>query len=366
MEHRLTSFSNYLKENHIDVAFLNSTENVFYLTGFHTDPHERLLGLLVFAEADPIVVLPGMEAGQIRDAGWTHEVIGYADHEDPWMMMADKMKQNGISQVNTVGFEKQVLSYGRSESLLSLFDDVTVVDVEGQLNEMRLVKDENEISIMREAAELADYGVKVGTEALEEGITEMEVLATIEYELKKKGVAEMSFSTMVLFGEKSGQPHGNPGDRKLKAGDFVLFDLGVVWKGYTSDITRTFAYKSASDEQKAIYGKVKEALEASLSISKPGTRIGDLDQTARDLITEAGYGELFPHRIGHGLGINVHEFPSMSHLNDGVLKEGMTYTIEPGIYDPAIGGVRLEDDVLVTENGYETLTKTPKELRIIK
>ncbi|UOR11083.1 M24 family metallopeptidase [Halobacillus amylolyticus] len=366
MEHRLNRFSIYLKENHIDVAFLNSKENVFYLTGFQTDPHERLLGLLVFPEADPIAVLPGMEAGQIRDAGWTYDVIGYADHENPWTIMADKMKQQGVLQPKTVGFEKQVLSYGRSESLLALFKEVSVIDVEGQLNEMRLVKDEQEISIMREAAELADFGVKIGTETLKEGITEMEVLATIEYELKKKGVAEMSFSTMVLFGEKSGQPHGNPGDRKLEAGDFVLFDLGVVWKGYTSDITRTYAFKSISDEQKSIYEKVHEAIEASLSISKPGTRIGDLDQTARDIITDAGYGELFPHRIGHGLGINVHEFPSMSHLNDGVLKEGMTYTIEPGIYDPAVGGVRLEDDVLVTADGCETLTKTPKELRIIE
>ncbi|SFK40617.1 Xaa-Pro dipeptidase [Halobacillus dabanensis] len=366
MEHRLKQFSKYLKEQSIDAAFINSTENFFYLTGFHTDPHERLLGLLVFPEADPIAVLPGMEKGQIRAAGWKDEVIGYADHENPWSMMAEKMNEKGITSVHSVGIEKQVLSYGRSESFFSLFHDVKVEDIEPELNEMRVVKDEHEISVMKEAAELADFGVSVGVEALEEGVTEMEVLAKIEYELKKKGVAEMSFSTMVLFGEKSGQPHGNPGDRRLRAGDFVLFDLGVVWKGYTSDITRTFAYRSVSEEQRSIYEKVQEAIEASLAISKPGTRIGDLDQTARDIITDAGYGDKFPHRIGHGLGINVHEFPSMSHLNNGVLKTGMTYTIEPGIYDPEIGGVRLEDDVLVTEDGYITLTKTPKELRIIE
>ncbi|SEH48118.1 Xaa-Pro aminopeptidase. Metallo peptidase. MEROPS family M24B [Halobacillus karajensis] len=366
MEHRLEQFSQYLKEANVDAAFINSTENFFYLTGFHTDPHERLLGLLVFPETAPVAVLPGMEKGQIRDAGWTHEVIGYADHEDPWKMIADQMRENGNIEIRTIGIEKQVLSYGRSESFIGLFDNVKVEDIEGQLNEMRVIKDEQEISIMKEAAELADFGVSVGVDALAEGITEMEVLAKIEYELKKKGVSEMSFSTMVLFGGKSGQPHGNPGDRRLKPGDFVLFDLGVVWKGYTSDITRTFAYRSISDEQKVIYNKVKEALEASLAISKPGTRIGDLDQTARDVITDAGYGDKFPHRIGHGLGINVHEFPSMSHLNDGVLKKGMTYTIEPGIYDPEIGGVRLEDDVLVTDDGSITLTKTPKELRIVE
>ncbi|MFQ3545274.1 Xaa-Pro peptidase family protein [Halobacillus rhizosphaerae] len=365
MEHRLNNFSDYLNNNQVDMAFINSTENVFYLTGFHTDPHERLLGLLVFKEADPVAILPSMEESQLRDAGWKYDIIGYKDHEDPWSKMKDQLNEKGIHSADTIGLEKQVLSYGRSESLFSLFPEAKVVDVEGQLNEMRVVKDEQEISIMREAAELADYGVKIGTETLKEGITEMDVIAAIEYELKRKGVTEMSFSTMVLFGEKSGQPHGNPGDRKLKPGDFVLFDLGVVWKGYTSDITRTFAYKSVSDQQRSIYEKVKEALEASLSISKPGTRIGDLDQTARDIITEAGYGDKFPHRIGHGLGINVHEFPSMSHLNDGTLHTGMTYTIEPGIYDPEIGGVRLEDDVLVTQDGYETLTKTPKELRII-
>ncbi|UOQ45203.1 Xaa-Pro peptidase family protein [Halobacillus salinarum] len=366
MEHRLHHFSTYLNENHVDVAFLNSPENVFYLSGFLTDPHERLLGLLVFPEADPIAVLPAMEQGQLRDAGWTYGIIGYEDHENPWELIQEQLPQHGIKDVQTAGIEKQVLSYGRSESLLGMFPGVNVVDVEDKLNEMRVIKDESEIAIIREAAELADYGVQVGIENLKEGISETEVIAAIEYELKKKGVTAMSFSTMALFGEKSGQPHGNPGDRKLKAGDFVLFDLGVVWKGYTSDITRTFVFKSVSKEQQVIYDKVKEAMDAALALSKPGTRIGDLDQTARNIIQEAGFGDKFPHRLGHGLGINVHEFPSMSHLNDDILQQGMTFTIEPGIYDPNIGGVRIEDDVLITENGCETLTKTPKTLRIVE
>ncbi|MCP3027426.1 Xaa-Pro peptidase family protein [Halobacillus sp. A5] len=366
MEKRLNRFSTYLRENNIEAAFINSPENVFYLTGFLTDPHERLLGLLVFPEVDPIVVLPAMEEGQIKSAGWSYEVIGYADHEDPWEKVKEKLRRNDLAEVRTAGIEKQVLSYGRSEALLQLFEGPDVIDIESELNEMRLVKDEQEVKIMREAAELADEGIEAGINALAEGVTEMEVLAEIEYQLKKKGVSQMSFSTMVLFGEKSGQPHGNPGDRKLNRGDLVLFDLGVVWKGYTSDITRTFAFQSITEEKRSIYDKVHEALQASLAISKPGSRIGDLDQTAREVIDEAGYGELFPHRIGHGLGINVHEFPSMSHLNDGILKEGMTFTIEPGIYDPTVGGVRIEEDVLITKHGCETLTKTPTELRIIK
>lgn len=366
MKKRLEELSDWLQEESVDAAFLNSTENVFYLTNFHTDPHERLMGLFVFPNAEPLFIVPGMEVGQVKDSGWPYEVLGYADHENPWSLIEESLQKRDLGHVEKIAFEHEVLTYGRSQSLQSLFPKARVTSIEEKMNNMRVVKDESELVIMRRAAEMADYGVKVGVEALQEGITEMEVLAKIEYELKKKGIREMSFSTMVLFGEKSGHPHGNPGDRKLKAGDLVLFDMGVVLDGYTSDITRTFAYKTVSDKQKEIYNTVLNALEASLEISRPGQRIGDLDSTARNIITEAGYGDLFPHRIGHGLGINVHEFPSMSHLNDGVLKEGMTYTVEPGIYDPEIGGVRIEDDVLVTKDGYETLTKFPKELQVIQ
>ncbi|MFI8687160.1 M24 family metallopeptidase [Rossellomorea sp. NPDC077527] len=365
MKQRIEIVKNWLKEENIDAAFINSTENVFYLTNFHTDPHERLMGLFIFPEAEPFVILPGMEVRQIKDAGWSSEVIGYSDHENPWDFIQEAIQKRSIKG-NKVAFENEVVTYGRSQEFLNIFDAPQIVNAEDKLNEMRLVKDEKEIEIMRRAAKMADFGVEVGVSALQEGITEMEVLAKIEYELKKKGIREMSFSTMVLFGEKGGDPHGNPGDRQLKAGDLVLFDLGVVLEGYTSDITRTVAYKSVSNKQKEMYNTVLKAELASLEASKPGNRIGDLDQIARDIITDAGYGDYFPHRIGHGLGINVHEFPSMSHLNDGILKEGMTYTIEPGIYVPEIGGVRIEDDVLITKDGYTTLTNYPKDLQIIE
>jgi Xaa-Pro dipeptidase len=365
MSKRIEKVQEWLKENNIEAAFFNSKENVFYLSHFLTDPHERLMGLFLFKDAAPLFVLPSMEKGQLKSAGWNHEIIGYADHENPWDMIKEAVSKRETAQAEKIAIEKDVLSYSRSEAFISLFPGAHVVNAEDKLNELRVVKDQSEIAIMRRAAEMADFGVRTGVEALREGITEMEVLAKIEYELKKKGIREMSFSTMVLFGEKSGEPHGNPGDRKLQPGDFVLFDMGVVLDGYCSDITRTVAYKSVSDKQRDIYGTVLKAEMASLEASKPGTRIGDLDSIARKIITDAGYGDYFPHRIGHGMGINVHEFPSMSHTNEGILQEGMVYTIEPGIYLPDIGGVRIEDDVLVTADGYETLTKFPKELQII-
>ncbi|PBB04804.1 MULTISPECIES: M24 family metallopeptidase [Salimicrobium] len=360
MTQRLATFCESMRKENMDAAFVSSKENFFYLTGFLTDPHERLLGLLVFPDETAVAVLPAMEKGQLKDTGFKGDIIAYQDHENPWEALAGYN-----DSVHTLGIEEEHLSYGRAGELIEAFATPGIRDVTGLLDRQRLIKDEEEINIMRKAASLADEGVEAGIAALEEGVSEMEVLARIEFEMKKRGVREMSFSTMVLFGEKAGHPHGNPGDRTLRKGDLVLFDLGVVWEGYTSDITRTVAFGEVDEKQREIYETVKRAEQASLDISRPGTKIGDLDQVARNVIEKAGYGDYFPHRIGHGLGINVHEFPSMSHLNEDVLKPGMTYTIEPGIYDPETGGVRIEDDVLVTEEGYEILTKTPKDLRII-
>ncbi|MDX8045346.1 Xaa-Pro peptidase family protein [Gracilibacillus sp. S3-1-1] len=365
MNKRLQSITNWLHKEDIDVLFINSVENVYYFSNFYTDPHERLMGVFVFKQADPLFILPGMEVNQLKDAGWPYEIIGYADHENPWDKLREAFKARNVTDAKKVSFEEEILTFSRANTFLDLFATPEVVTAESQLNELRLVKDSTEIAIMRRAAEMADYGVKVGVNALKEGVTELEVLAKIEYELKQKGVRDMSFSTMVLFGEKCSDPHGNPGEKQLQAGDMVLFDLGVIIDGYCSDITRTVAYQSVNDKQKDIYQTVLNAQLAALKASKPGTRIGDLDLTARKIITEAGYGDYFPHRLGHGLGISVHEFPSMSHLNDDLLQEGMVYTIEPGVYIPNVGGVRIEDDVLVTKDGCETLTKFPKELQII-
>ncbi|MCY7781182.1 M24 family metallopeptidase [Bacillus haynesii] len=361
---RIEQISSWLKEKNISSAFIHSKENVFYLTGFYTEPHERLMGVFIFQDEEPFFVCPQMEAGQARAAGWAYEIIGYGDHENPWELISSALqKRNG--QCSKVAVEKETLALSRAEMLQAVTNGAELVSAEERLNQIRVIKDEKEISILREAAKLADYGVEAGAAALKEGIAEIDVVAKIEYELKKKGVQGMSFSTMVLFGEKSGQPHGNPGRRTLKPGDFVLFDLGVIIDGYCSDITRTLVYQNVSEKQKEIYNTVLQAETEALKMSKPGVRIGDLDLKARGIIEKAGYGDYFPHRLGHGLGISPHEYPSMSHNNDELLKQGMVYTIEPGIYVPEIGGVRIEDDVLVTADGAEALTKYPKQLTVI-
>lgn len=239
------------------------------------------------------------------------------------------------------------------------------VSAEEKLRELRMIKTERELVKIREACRLADLAVEIGVQEIADGKTEMDIIATIEYEMKKMGY-EMSFSTMVLTGANAASPHGTPGMTKVQQGDLVLFDLGVIYEGYCSDITRTVAYGDINEQQAEIYETVRIAQETAVSISKPGISCTELDVTSRKIIKEKGYGKYFTHRLGHGLGIGIHESPSITETNPYLLQSGMVFTIEPGIYVPNVAGVRIEDDVYITENGCEILTKYPKSLEIIR
>ncbi|MDF2945450.1 MAG: metallopeptidase family protein [Bacillales bacterium] len=361
MNNRLKKLHKWMLEKNIDSTIISSTENVFYLTGFHCNPHERLLALIVYKNADPIIIVPKMEEKSVISTGWSYDIIAYDDTENPW----DKVK-NRFHSINCIGIEKTSLNVSKYEEIQRISKSDTFINVEEILNELRLIKDSEEISIMRDAAHLADIGVEIGISAITKGKSELQIISIIESELKLRGVQKMSFDTMVLAGPNSAEPHGVPSLNKICDGDLVLFDLGVIHKGYCSDISRTVAFKSISEKQREIYDTVLQAQLKAIEISNPGTLIKDVDLAARDHIKSFGLGEYFTHRVGHGLGILIHEYPSMHSLNEGVLKEGMVFTIEPGIYIPDVGGVRIEDDIVITPTGNEVLTKFTKELLIIK
>lgn len=365
MNQRIEKLQTWMKENEIEVSFLTSSENVFYLTGYYTDPHERLLALAVFQEAEPFLVCPAMEVPDAKRSGWEQEIIGYSDIENPWEMIHQSIHKR-IESVTIAAIEKEHMNVERYERLSQLFPKAAFVSAEEKVRLLRMIKDAKELKIIEEACALADYAVEFGVSEIKEGKTELEVLNALEYALKQKGVTEMSFSTMVLTGANAASPHGTPGETKIQKGDFVLFDLGVVVDRYCSDITRTVAFGDMNDKQKEIYDTVLKAQLAAIETSRPGITAAEVDQTARKMIADAGYGEYFPHRLGHGLGIGVHEYPSMTETNQLVLDEGMVYTIEPGIYVPNVAGVRIEDDVYITADGVKVLTKFPKELQIIQ
>jgi len=364
MNQRLQAFSSWLQQQHSSFAFITSSANIFYLSGFWCDPHERLLALLVFPDGEPALVCPQMEVLRARRAGWGDIVIGYDDSADPWEEIRRHLQGRNID-ANAIAVEKHHLSFARFERISALFPHAQWHDAEEKLRQLRLIKDEQEMKRMRQAAELADRAIEIGVSAIRPGATELELVAVIEYELKKLGVEGMSFPTTVLTGARTADPHGVPGAVAVAPGDFVLFDLGVIVDGYCSDITRTVVCQTASDEQRLIYDTVRRAQQAAINACRPQITMGEIDRAARSVIEQAGYGPYFTHRVGHGLGIDIHEYPSLHSTNTDPLVAGMVFTIEPGIYVPAIGGVRIEDDVAVTANGVDVLTSFSKELIIV-
>ena len=322
--------------------------NIFYFTGYLSDPHERLLALLIKENGDQVLFCPQLEVEEVKASPFDGEIIGYLDTENA----LDKYPFT----FNKMLVEAAHLTVQRQRELIAAFDVKAFGDIDQTIKSLRNVKSDSEIAKIRKACELADKCIEIGASFLKEGVTERQVVNHIEYEIKAYGVNEMSFDTMVLFGDHAASPHGIPGERQLQNNEFVLFDLGVIYENYCSDMTRTIKFGQPSSDAQNIYDIVLKAEQEAIAAIKPGVKIKDIDAIARGIITDAGYGDYFPHRLGHGLGLEEHEYQDVSSTNANEFVPGMVVTVEPGIYVPGVAGVRIEDDILVTENGNESLT----------
>jgi len=350
-----------MEQSGIDVMLITDPKHVYYLTGFACDPHERFLGIVVPQQGEPTLIVPVLDGDKAAAVSVVQQIATHTDTDNPY----DILKQHLPQQAARFAIEKGHMSVQRYEALTSATAAKSFVDAGPILQAMRVIKSEEEVVRMKEAVRLVEAVLLEGVSRVKVGMSEIEMVAELEYLMKKLGSDGPSFSTMVLAGENAALPHGAPGSRKIKEGELLLFDMGVYANGYASDITRTFAVGEANDTCKEIYNTVLAANMAAIEAVKPGVTFGSLDRTARKVIADKGYGDYFTHRLGHGLGIDVHEYPSVHERNEDVLEPGMLFTIEPGIYVPKVAGVRIEDDVIVTANGVEVLTSYPKELTII-
>lgn len=349
---KIEKITKQLQHEQADAAWITTPLNVFYFTGYRSEPHERLFALLITANGDQTLYCPKMEVEEVKNSPFEGKIIGYLDTENPFEI--------DPSSFNKLLIESEHLTVKRQRELTQNFGVQHYGDIDQTIKELRNIKNESEIENIREAAKLADKCIEIGTEFLKVGVTERELVNHIENEIKKFGVSEMSFDTMVLFGDHAASPHGTPGERKLVKDEYVLFDLGVIYNHYCSDMTRTVKFGTPSEEAQTIYNIVLEAETNAIEAIKAGVPLQDIDKIARDIISDAGYGDYFPHRLGHGLGLEEHEYQDVSSTNSNLLEAGMVITIEPGIYVPNVAGVRIEDDILVTENGYEILTNYDK------
>ncbi|MFJ7935295.1 M24 family metallopeptidase [Sporosarcina sp. NPDC096371] len=362
-ETRRAQLKAHLTENNIDAVMITSPANVYYYTGFNSEPFERFMSLVMDTHADEnYLFVPALDNEAAQQASDIARIIPISDEQIPFEVV-----QQTIGKVaSTFGIEAKALSYYQYNSLLTAFPHVQVVDVQPFVNAQRMKKSKEEIGQIMKAIEIIEQVLAEGIKKVKIGMTEVELTAELEYLMKTFGADGTSFSSIVLTGEKAALPHGSPGERKIQQGDYLLIDFGVIKDGYCSDITRTFIIGEASDKQKEIYDIVLQSNEAGINAVQAGVPLKTFDIAARNVIIDHGYGEYFNNRVGHGLGIEVHEEPSIHHKNEDLAENGLVFTIEPGIYIPEVGGVRIEDIVYINEEGQvEVLTSFPKQLQIL-
>lgn len=360
---KLEQLRKFITDQQLDAAYISDPMTINYLTGFYSDPVERILALLVFPDHDPFIFAPALEVEAIKDTGWQFPVYGYLDHEQPFELIAKHVQAAAGKPVNW-GIEAGSLTVDRLHALENAFPGAHfATDLSPQIAQMRMIKSPDEIAKLNEAGKWADFAFEVGFNAVQVGKSEQAVAADLEYALKQHGINKMSFDTLVQAGAHAAEPHGATSANKIENNELVLFDLGTVYEGYISDASRTIAVGTLNDKQKDIYQVCLEAQLTAQDSAKPGMTAAELDAIARNIIDKAGYGEYFIHRLGHGMGSSEHEFPSIMEGNDLVLQPGMCFSIEPGIYIPGFAGVRIEDCVHITEDGCEPFTHTSKELQ---
>ncbi|MFJ7936697.1 M24 family metallopeptidase [Sporosarcina sp. NPDC096371] len=356
---RIKKFYEYMEAKELDMVFVTLPRSIHYFTGFNTNPHERFFCLFMPLIGDPVLILPELDLDEASRKSCIKKLRTHKDNEDPMEIVTDLTKKNA----KKCGVEKEHLTLMRFEEIAGVVEAETYVNVESEIQKMKVIKSSDEVASIRQAIRISDEALFEGLKMVKPGVTEYEIAAEIQYQRIKLGAD--GGGLMVVSGEKSALPHGRTGDRVLKEGDLLLIDGGVLKNGYVSDITRTFGVGEINEQRKEIYETVLAANVAAIDAVKPGVSFGELDKIARDIIIDKGYGKYFTHRLGHGMGMNNHEYPSIHGLNRDVSKAGMVFTIEPGIYVPGVGGVRIEDDILVTDDGAEVLTHYKKELILL-
>ena len=351
---KLSNLREQLKKEEIGALLITNPYNRSYMTQF-----TGTAGVAIVSADDAVFITDFRYTEQAEK-----EIEGYRIVQHTTTMIEEVATQVKNMNVKIIGFEKDDMAFGLYE-LYANEIEAEMKPVSGLVEKLRMVKTSDELSILQKAAKIADDAFEHIITYIKPGITELEVSNELEFFMRKQGATSSSFSIIVASGLRSALPHGVATDKVIESGDFVTLDYGALYEGYISDITRTVAVGEPSEKLKEIYAVVLEAQELALKGIKPGMTGIEADAIARDHIASKGYGDAFGHSTGHGIGMEVHEAPGLSFRSETVLEPNMVVTVEPGIYLPAIGGVRIEDDIVITEDGNERLTFATKDLLIL-
>ncbi|MEM6393053.1 MAG: aminopeptidase P family protein [Planctomycetota bacterium] len=357
---RLRSLRRRLRDAELDALLILNPTDTHYLTGFSGEDSWTLVHTRAGGVGGGVVIFSdGRFDEQIRrEAPWAKAVMrdkGLSDELAKWVDKRKTLKRIGTQPGRvTLPLRKALVKALGAKAWDFKFDD--------GLAKQRAVKDAGEVKLIEKALRIQEKAFTETMAVLTPGMTELEACAELEYRMKRGGSLRPSFETIVAADANAAMAHARPGTTKLKRNGLVLFDWGAVVQGYCSDMTRVVGLGGMKPKMREVYQIVLEAQLAGIDAVKPGVSFADADAAARKVIEDAGYGEAFSHSLGHGLGLDIHEWPGLSKRQKGVFEVGMVVTIEPGIYLPGVGGVRIEDDVLVTAKGCRVLSRLPKTL----
>lgn len=351
---RIEKVREILGELSLDAFCITHLPNIRYLSGFSGSA-----GTIFIGKDKNYFITDFRYKNQSAEQVKGFEIIISYNNVDEFKKIFEK---EGFKKI---GFEASHVVVSGADSFKQNFPGVEFVPVMERIEKLTMQKTPDEIEKIKKAAEISDRTFEKILKFIKPGMRELEVSAEITYTHKKLGAAKDSFDAIVASGYRGALPHGVASDKIIQKGEMVTIDFGCVYDGFCSDITRTISVGEPSEEMRKIYGIVLEAQLKAVAAAKGGVSSKSVDSVARDFIASKGYGDKFGHGLGHGLGIEVHEIPSVSQRADMPLPVGTVVTIEPGIYVEGLGGVRIEDDVLITNDGCEILNKAPKELIII-
>lgn len=354
VKNRVEFARSILAEVGVDAVVFFEPVNLRFLCGFTGTE-----GILVLTHQDAVFLTDSRYTAQARQQVIADEVIEFKSKYEELSLLGV------LSDAVRVGFEADSVTFAVYQKLRDHLPKFDWVPLGKELSTLRGFKDAEEIEILCEATRISSEAFEQILPLVKAGVTEREIALELEIALRRLGGDGKSFEFIVASGDRGALPHGVASDRVLQENELVTVDFGTRFRGYCSDETVTLAVGNVSSRLRQIYDTVLEAHDRAIEMVRPGVPLRDLDRVARDIIRDRGFGEYFGHGLGHGVGMAVHEFPAVSSKSECAATAGMVITIEPGIYIPGVGGVRIEDMVLVTETGYRILTKIPKEFRIL-
>src|SRR5512147_590477 len=355
-----------LRASGLDAVILNPGPTLTYLTGLRFHLMERPVVLMFAKDQEPAIVLPELELQKVTSLPYKLQVFAYPEDPSEWDNAFRRAAQALGLDGKRIGVEPRQLRLLEFRHVKAGAPEAEYPDASDVLAGLRLRKDSAEVEAMRQAVKIAQSALEATIPLIKIGMTEKELSSELVMQLlKHSSDSEMPFAPIVSTGPNSANPHASPSERKLQAGDLLVVDWGAAHDGYISDLTRTFAVGEVDAEYAKIHRIVQEANAAGRAAAKPGVPCANVDIAAREVIEKAGYGEFFTHRTGHGIGMEGHEEPYMRGDNMQIMEAGMAFTVEPGIYLPGRNGVRIEDNVVITETGADVLSDMPREIRVV-